>query len=872
MINTRFLAQIGEKYHIITFRLISAAILIFLFLGSATAVCAQPGDSASVVQVGDLKLTLEDSLEAELNIVQNYQKRLERAQQEQVYFAAAANGYQLQLSAYGNLLLSSGVDISSLQKTRAEIKASVIEIQKMADELSPVSATLGLELDKHEQQKALVGKQVTELARIRTSHKSDDTFQSLEQTAKQLAATLKKKGALLAELDRIYQNRLTNLTEIQKAFSSLAAQFDDAVEQLKTKKLFERNLEAFRVDGLKTLKADIGMLTKRIVLISHPEYWLKKGQTLWQSAGLISISFSVVLFGVLTILIRIKRSVSGFQGLEITKKLGRWHRMTAALFMHSIIPGGLALTVFLYSRLDEMYQISSALEMISTLLLIFVAVKWVSRAFSTLEDSAFPVAADTGAVVKICRRAAVFIYIYVLMYYIIGRDSALLALFRITGSGWLLAWSLIFWRSIGFADLNTKTKPHDRKKLLLSLGSKYVLVIISGSALVLDMIGYGLLCVHWLVSWAKSGILVFWWSIFFKLIQEWDQYYREKSRHRREEFLYDDYPVQWLMIRTGQLIWLISFTVLFLLAWGNQQTVLGSLYQVLAKPISVGNMNFSLMGIVYAVFVLLITYALTRMWKWLFQMKFLNQSGMAAGLQDSITTITIYVIWMFGILVSLHVFGLNTASLAVAFGALGIGLGFGLQNIFNNFISGIILLVERPIQVGDDVEVNGIWATVKKINVRSTVVQTYDNASLIIPNADLISNLVTNWSFKDKRLRRNIEVGVAYGSDIELVRKTLLEIAEDTPKVLGYPKPDVIFRDFGDSALIFRLRIWTDIDNMWIAETHIRFNIDRLFRERGIEISFPQRDLHIRSIVDSHAERTKKTVVDPQKLTDDKQV
>jgi small-conductance mechanosensitive channel len=202
----------------------------------------------------------------------------------------------------------------------------------------------------------------------------------------------------------------------------------------------------------------------------------------------------------------------------------------------------------------------------------------------------------------------------------------------------------------------------------------------------------------------------------------------------------------------------------------------------------------------------------------------------------------------------------------VAFGALGIGLGFGLQNIFNNFISGIILLFERPIQVGDDVEINGTWATVKKINVRSTVVQTYDNASLIIPNADFVSTQVVNWSFKDKRLRRNILVGVAYGSDVTLVRDTLLEIAQKTPKVLKDPAPDVLFVDFGDSALIFRLRIWTDIDSMLRVETAIRFEIDRLFRERDIEISFPQRDIHVRSWVPAA-----KVSVEKEKAEEEKQ-
>ena len=141
--------------------------------------------------------------------------------------------------------------------------------------------------------------------------------------------------------------------------------------------------------------------------------------------------------------------------------------------------------------------------------------------------------------------------------------------------------------------------------------------------------------------------------------------------------------------------------------------------------------------------------------------------------------------------------------------------------------------------MGDDVEINGTWATVKKINVRATVVQTYDNASLIIPNSEFISNVVKNWSFKDRRLRRDIVVGVAYGSDINLVRKTLLEIADKTSMALKYPRPDVVFEDFGDSALVFRLRVWTNIDNMVIVPTDIRFEIDRIFRRTWYRNRFP---------------------------------
>lgn len=132
---------------------------------------------------------------------------------------------------------------------------------------------------------------------------------------------------------------------------------------------------------------------------------------------------------------------------------------------------------------------------------------------------------------------------------------------------------------------------------------------------------------------------------------------------------------------------------------------------------------------------------------------------------------------------------------------------------------------------------------------RSTIVQTFDNTTVIIPNSDFISQQVTNWSFKDPRMRRHVDVGVAYGSDIELVRQALLDIAADTPNVLNFPRPDVLFLDHGDSALIFRLRFWAHVDNYYSTSTDARFELDHRFRELDIEIAFPQRDIHIRSSV-----------------------
>jgi small-conductance mechanosensitive channel len=226
---------------------------------------------------------------------------------------------------------------------------------------------------------------------------------------------------------------------------------------------------------------------------------------------------------------------------------------------------------------------------------------------------------------------------------------------------------------------------------------------------------------------------------------------------------------------------------------------------------------------------------------------FFKHSGLEHGLQESVITIMGYLTWALGIIVALNIIGISLTSLAVVLGTLGIGLGFGLQQIFNNFVSGIILLIERPIQVGDVVEIGGLRGVVKKINVRATVVQTFDNTSFIIPNSEFISGKVVNWSFQDPTIRISIDVGVAYGSDVELVKGTLLEAASMQPRVLKNPPPDVLFVEFGDSALIFRLRFYAHVKDALMAETEARFLIYKLFNERGIEIPFPQRDIHIKS-------------------------
>jgi small-conductance mechanosensitive channel len=216
-----------------------------------------------------------------------------------------------------------------------------------------------------------------------------------------------------------------------------------------------------------------------------------------------------------------------------------------------------------------------------------------------------------------------------------------------------------------------------------------------------------------------------------------------------------------------------------------------------------------------------------------------------AGAQYNIVRLLHYTILVLGILFALNVVGIQLTSLAVIFGLIGVGIAFGLQNITSNFVSGIILLFERPVSVGDYIQVGDTSGEVQSINVRSTTVITLDNITLIVPNSRFVEDTVTNWSVGDPKIRLSIPVGVAYGSDTELVTQILLKVAEDHPKAISNPEPDVLFREFGDSSLNFELRVWI-IDPLGRLKiiSELNYAIDKAFRENGVTIPFPQRDVH----------------------------
>src|SRR5467141_997579 len=252
---------------------------------------------------------------------------------------------------------------------------------------------------------------------------------------------------------------------------------------------------------------------------------------------------------------------------------------------------------------------------------------------------------------------------------------------------------------------------------------------------------------------------------------------------------------------------------------------------------------FLLVALLIAVF-----WISSRTKRFLFN-RLLAQSGLDRSLQYAVAQVISNVVLVVGIFIVLENTGIHLAALTVFAGAVGVGLGFGLQNIASNFISGLVILAERPITIGDRVEVAGIAGQVEHIRARSTVIRTNDNIMMIVPNTKFIDSPVTNWTYGDPRVRFRIPVGVAYGSDIDKVRQALLAAAKENPNTLEEPAPSVFLNQFGENGIDFELVVWSSEMSHRPSrfKSDLNFAIEEHLRAAGIRIPYPQRDLHMRS-------------------------
>ena len=342
---------------------------------------------------------------------------------------------------------------------------------------------------------------------------------------------------------------------------------------------------------------------------------------------------------------------------------------------------------------------------------------------------------------------------------------------------------------------------------------------------------------------------------------------RSVGRESLGAFLDDRRPIgRWIRdtlaldreARERTLFWLRVFVDLGLLVlaglallpvWGLGAGETAASAGKLMRGVQIGSYTLSLIDFLIGLFLFASILLLTGFIKKGLDRHILPNLTKDKGVQAALKSGVGYIGFIIAALIAISAFGLDLTNLALIAGALSVGLGFGLQNVVSNFVSGLILLAERPIKPGDWVVIGNHEGTVKKVNVRSTEIETFQRASVIIPNADLISSPVTNWTHKNILGRVEIAVGVAYGTDPHLVESVMLDCARAHPNVLADPEPFFLFIDFGESSLNFELRAYlANVEKRIRTGSEIRFAIHDAFNEKGVEIPFPQRVLHFAAV------------------------
>lgn len=289
--------------------------------------------------------------------------------------------------------------------------------------------------------------------------------------------------------------------------------------------------------------------------------------------------------------------------------------------------------------------------------------------------------------------------------------------------------------------------------------------------------------------------------------------------------------------------WIYSIVILFELGLPTYVWIT----DFVLKERTIGTLHVSIWAVASFILILAFTFLLTGIIKFIIDDEFIKRTKLQRGVTNAISISIRYIIVFIGFTFAMSAAGIDLGKFSLLAGALGVGIGFGLQNIVNNFISGLILIYERPLQVGDTIEIENLMGQVTTIGPRSSHVVTYDGAEVVVPNGNLISNQLINWTLSDNKRRLEVKIGAAYGSDPNIVIKILQEVADENQGILKEPEPLALFEGFGESSLNFRLLFWVPFELGLQAKSDVSIAMYNKFTENNIEIPFPQMDLHVKS-------------------------
>jgi potassium-dependent mechanosensitive channel len=790
--------------------------------------------------------SLENAVANERNEIEGLKGKLRNLEDLQDKVQAEIKTYVSQNTAHSQILMTSQPRIENLENAiknnRFALRALSRYVETFQKRLDSTKILLQQTAGRIELAKAQIDD-------IRVSQLSDTWKSRLVSSTQSVIQILNEEKQLRDVLFKTEENLLALINAALEENKAIGDKLTHRLENEKTASIFNR-FHSFGDLSIEAIKKELSLFWNRIRSGFDSTTW--KGQ--WIEIKMSGFDrWAVFIVAVALILLLQYQSKVTLRKVEKRCEGPEYdHRRLALVLLRRSLPFlGMALLFGIYSSLRfSLFNISLG-RTLYTIFLILLATQWgldyLKYGFSGPQTvlQSF-VSHHIKRFFQIFRVMAIVV---LMLNWIAERDSILMWALRNFLSALFLAWAVVFWlkmkRILPEARRQGQEIPAPKRIIILRAWSYLVI----GGTLFLNLLGYRMLGGLWFEAWFKTIAIVFWGYISLYAVREWQQDVLAETATEIEKQKTSTYHIRWTLIQLTLAFIYFSLAMGILHSWDPSGFLKAGLGYFFNYTLAMGSLKLNVKGIILAVAIIYITRFAVRIGRALLKEIILDRRSMEIGLKDSILTITSYLGWALGLLLALGIMGVNATSLAVVFGGLSIGIGFGMQTIFNNFFSGLILLLERPIQVGDILEVNGLKrAKVKKINVRATVVQTFDNVSVIIPNSELVSNQVTNYSLKDKRIRRRIQIGVAYGSNIDLVQNTLLEIAKARSDVLKYPKPKVIFVDHAASALIFELRVWVNDEDYWDVPSQIRNEIDRRFNELGIEIAFPQMDVHIRTL------------------------
>jgi small-conductance mechanosensitive channel len=753
----------------------------------------EPPAAASVAEIVPLATQLAErsaTLENELAQVFNFSKAEESV--EKIGKETTKLSEQLQaLKSSGNY----GYD------QLAELR---VEINRQDDSLEKIIRALADAITKTDLWKEEWLKESQKWKELRSSIAKDAEFRSVASS--------------FAKADKTIRRTLEGISEKQKSLLALQQEGGNIESELDSLRQEVNNL-------LRGMRGDLWSRSADSMFSS--DYYLQFGAGLWEELqqGFANVSLpgrkflqrQAWLF-ILQILLSVVLIVNIQRRRSILEQDERWRFIARRPFAAGIFTGFFAFRLFYIAPPSTWSLALNLIMMVALARLLggFIEKVWRKRVVYVL--AVFLIATW---VLQTLRLPLSLVRLYILI-------TALVGMF------------LCLWR----ARESTRHQGPLLYSWVLRLGSLIFLAVI-----IAEINGYSSLAAHVLKASLSSTFTVLGAWMLMLMAHSALEWIIKSPPLRRLPYLQTkaDVIVSRSALLTNVLIGAL-FTTFILVVWrvyGSPaeaiRGVFGFGFMLGSRKITLG-LVLSAAAVLYGSF--LISWAVqTMLMKGVFASRELQ-----VGVRISIARLIHYGFVFVGFLLALVALGVHLRDITIIAGALGVGIGFGLQGIVNNFVSGLILLFERPIKVGDYIQLGELWAEIKKIGLRATVVETFDKSEIVVPNSDLVSYQVTNWTLSNRMARLIIPVGVEYGSDVPLVIETLIECAMASSKVMRKPEPQVLFLKFGESSLDFELRVWiSDIDDRLVMISQLHQEIDRRFRQAGIVIAFPQRDLHLRS-------------------------